>query len=136
MLLPLTPFVLILGLGNGLFSIAAVSTMMRLSTETQDASRMHAQGIKPGLKMGLWGAAQAVAFGLGGVVGTAVSDLSLRWMDSVSSAYSMVFALEALVFLSASVIAWRFKKLNVGTLDQPNSTTVAQGTSPLTLKAI
>jgi BCD family chlorophyll transporter-like MFS transporter len=55
--------------------------------------------------MGLWGAAQAVAFGLGGLVGTAASDLA-RWLiGTPAHAYAAVFAFEALLFVAAAALA-------------------------------
>ena len=50
--------------------------------------------------MGLWGAAQAIAFGLGGLVGTGASDLA-RWTALVAPelSYACVFAFEGLLFL-------------------------------------
>ena len=57
-----------LGVANGAFSIAAIATMMRLAGEGGAG--------REGTRMGLWGAAQAAAFGLGGLLGTAASDLA------------------------------------------------------------
>jgi BCD family chlorophyll transporter-like MFS transporter len=55
--------------------------------------------------MGLWGAAQAIAFGLGGFAGTVAVDLA-RWLiDSPVAAYATVFATEALLFLMSAVLA-------------------------------
>jgi len=57
--------------------------------------------------MGLWGAAQAVGFAVGGVAGTAASDLA-RWaLGSQVGAYGLVFAVEALLFGAAAVLALR-----------------------------
>ena len=109
--LPLNPILLVLGLGNGLFSIAAISTMMRLATQKKQALEIHGESVKPGIRMGLWGAAQAIAFGLGGVIGTAASDFSKVWFANASWAYAIVFALEALMFVISAWIAWRVKKL-------------------------
>lgn len=96
---PLAATVFALGAANGAFSIGAIGSMMRLASEGRHA--------REGVRMGLWGAAQAVAFGLGGLVGTGVSDLA-RWLiASPGVAYAMVFALEALVFLLSAVLAWR-----------------------------
>jgi MFS transporter, BCD family, chlorophyll transporter len=99
---PAWPFkatVFTLGVANGAFSIAAIATMMRLAGEGR-ASR-------EGVRMGLWGAAQAVAFGLGGLVGTGASDLA-RWLiGSPGAAYATVFAFEALLFVAAAVLAAR-----------------------------
>jgi len=110
--LPLNPILMVLGVGNGLFSIAAISTMMRLATQTNQASSIDSGGAKPGIRMGLWGAAQAVAFGLGGLVGTGASDMSMRLMGNPSLAYANVFALEAVMFLIAAWIAQRVKALS------------------------
>jgi BCD family chlorophyll transporter-like MFS transporter len=91
--------VFVLGVANGAFSIAAIGTMMRLACEGPAASE--------GVRMGLWGASQAIAFGLGGLIGTAASDLA-RWLiGTVGTAYASVFAAEAVLFLVAAAIAAR-----------------------------
>ena len=55
--------------------------------------------------MGLWGAAQALAFGGGGLLGTGLSDVA-RWLVAEpASAYAAVFAVEALLFLLAARLA-------------------------------
>lgn len=96
---PLNATVFALGVANGAFSIGAIGSMMRLAAEGRQA--------REGVRMGLWGAAQAVAFGLGGLVGTGASDLA-RWLiASPGVAYAMVFALQALAFLLSAVLAWR-----------------------------
>ncbi len=96
---PLKATVFALGLANGAFSIGAIGSMMRLAGEGRQA--------REGVRMGLWGAAQAVAFGLGGLVGTGASDLA-RWLiASPGSAYAAVFALEGLLFLFSAALAWR-----------------------------
>jgi BCD family chlorophyll transporter-like MFS transporter len=96
---PLKATVFALGAANGAFSIGAIGSMMRLATE--------GRGAREGVRMGLWGAAQAVAFGLGGLVGTGASDLA-RWLiASPGVAYAMVFALQAIAFLFSAVLAWR-----------------------------
>jgi BCD family chlorophyll transporter-like MFS transporter len=96
---PLTATVFLLGAANGAFSIAAIASMMRLAHEGRQR--------RAGVRMGLWGAAQAVAFGLGGVLGTGASDLA-RWLiGSPVAAYCTVFALEALLFVGAAWLAAR-----------------------------
>ncbi len=42
--------------------------------------------------MGLWGAAQALAFGLGGLLGTGASDLARAAFGGPALAYAAVFA--------------------------------------------
>jgi BCD family chlorophyll transporter-like MFS transporter len=88
-----------LGAANGAFSIGAIGSMMRL------ASQGH--GSREGVRMGLWGAAQAIAFGLGGLVGTGASDLARHLIASPGTAYAFVFALEALAFIASALLAWR-----------------------------
>jgi BCD family chlorophyll transporter-like MFS transporter len=55
--------------------------------------------------MGLWGAAQALAFGLGGFVGTVGADLARHITQSPATAYEIVFVGEALLFLVAAVLS-------------------------------
>jgi len=99
---PTWPFratVFALGAANGAFSIAAIASMMRLASEGRHA--------REGVRMGLWGAAQAVAFGMGGLVGTGASDLA-RWLiGTPAMAYAAVFAFEAVLFIIAAVLAAR-----------------------------
>lgn len=92
---PLRANIGVLGVANGAFSIAAIATMMRLST--------HGTKGHEGTRMGLWGAAQAIAFGLGGILGTGASDLARWLMESTGQAYASVFALEAVMF---TLSAW------------------------------
>ena len=94
---PLAANVFLLGAANGAFSIAAIGSMMRLAA----VGRQRREGVR----MGLWGAAQALAFGLGGLAGAAASDVA-RWLiGSPGAAYACVFALEALLFLVAARLA-------------------------------
>lgn len=94
---PLKPNVMLLGMANGSFSIAAIATMMRLATAGGD---QHA-----GTRMGLWGASQAIAFGLGGLLGTAASDLALYVLAEKGTAYAWVFGFEAAMFVLAAACA-------------------------------
>ena len=96
---PLAATVFVMGAANGAFSIAAIGSMMSLAGQGQQA--------REGVRMGLWGAAQAVAFGLGGIIGTGASDLS-HWLIGVTGpAYSAVFAFEAALFVLAAWLAFR-----------------------------
>lgn len=55
--------------------------------------------------MGLWGAAQAIAFGMGGFLGTALVDVA-QWIGGPSGLpYAFVFGLEALGFVVAPWLA-------------------------------
>ena len=96
---PLAPNVFLLGLANGAFAVAAIGAMMRLSGEGDEA--------RTGARMGLFGAAQAIAFGLGSFLGTAAADIMRALLTSDAAAYGSVFALEGLVFLIAARLAWR-----------------------------
>jgi BCD family chlorophyll transporter-like MFS transporter len=56
--------------------------------------------------MGLWGAAQAIAFGLGGLLGAAGVDITRLMTGSPIMAYVVVFAVQAVLFgVSARLIA-------------------------------
>ena len=57
--------------------------------------------------MGLWGAAQAIAFGIGGLAGSALSDLGRRALGSAASGFALVFAGEAGLFVFAAALALR-----------------------------
>lgn len=96
---PLRTHVFLLGLATGAFSIAAIASMMQLAGQGRPGSE--------GLRMGLWGAAQALAFASGGVLGTGLSDLARWWLGQAAPAYGLVFALEALLFLLAAHLAQR-----------------------------
>lgn len=96
---PLQFNVVLLGLANGAFSIAAITTMMRLAGEGGAG--------REGTRMGLWGAAQAVAFGLGGLLGTGASDLAHALLSEPGKAYACVFALQAALFAVSAVVALR-----------------------------
>ena len=94
---PLKPNVFLLGVANGSFSIAAIATMMRLATQGGEA--------RAGTRMGLWGAAQAIAFGLGGLLGTAASDIAHYFMTAQGTAYACVFGFETVMFVMSAVCA-------------------------------
>jgi len=94
---PLKQNVFILGLANGAFSIAAIASMMRLAVV--------GGGGKEGVRIGLWGGAQAIAFGLGGLLGAGASDLARSIFTNPSSAYSSVFFIEAILFIASAYMA-------------------------------
>ena len=75
-----------LGVSNGAFAVAAIGSMMGLAAT--------GAGSREGTRMGLWGAAQAIAFGLGGVTATLSVDLARAFAASPLVAYASVFALE------------------------------------------
>ncbi len=56
--------------------------------------------------MGLWGAAQAIAAGFGGLAGAAGVD-ALRLVLTDAAAFGCVFAAEGFLFLAAAAMAAR-----------------------------
>lgn len=99
---PLTANVALLGLANGVFAVAAIGAMIALAGRGQAEGREQA-----GLRMGVWGAAQAIAFGLGGLLGATGVDLGRRRIDSPATVFTLVFLVEALVFVAAAALAMR-----------------------------
>jgi len=97
--LPLRGLVLLLGVANGAFAIAAIGSMMMLASTGREG--------REGVRMGLWGAAQAIAFGIGGFAGTVASDLFRAFVSDVGHAYAGVFACEAALFLVSAWLASR-----------------------------
>lgn len=94
---PLRANVFALGFANGVFAVAAIGSMMGLAGEGTTA--------REGVRMGLWGAAQAIAFGAGSFVGTMAVDL-VRWLTAAPVlAYSIVFAIEAVLFVLSALRA-------------------------------
>jgi MFS transporter, BCD family, chlorophyll transporter len=91
--------VFLLGIFNGAFSIAAIGSMM------QFASVGSAQ--REGVRMGIWGASQAMAFGLGGIIGTGLSDIARIVLGDPASAYAFVFFLEGILFVVAAYLSYQ-----------------------------
>jgi BCD family chlorophyll transporter-like MFS transporter len=96
---PLTANVFVLGLANGCFTVAAIGSMMALAGA--------AGAGRTGMRMGLWGAAQGIAFGAGGLAGAAGVDLLLAVTGVPEVAYGSVFAAEGGLFLLSAAIAAR-----------------------------
>jgi len=97
--LPVEAMVVSLGIANGVFAVAAISSMMTLVGRGRSG--------REGTRMGIWGAAQAFAFGLGGFAGTVAADVAHRVLDDFGAAYALVFAAEAALFVVAAAIALR-----------------------------
>ncbi|MEL6750763.1 MAG: PucC family protein, partial [Pseudomonadota bacterium] len=96
---PLRANVAFLGFANGAFAVAAIGSMMGLAN--------HGEAKREGTRMGLWGASQAVAFGLGGFLGTIAIDAARALMGDAVAAYSAVFAAEAVLFVVSATIAFK-----------------------------
>lgn len=90
----LRPVILVLGVANGTFAVSAIGAMMALANSGR-ASR-------EGVRMGVWGAAQALAFALGGLAGTLASDIARAALDAPATAYAAVFLGEMALFLIAA----------------------------------
>lgn len=95
--LPIVPLTVVFGLGNGLFVVGAVGSMMRIAAQQTGAT---------GTRMGVFGAAQAIAAGVAGLIATGMVDLARLALPS-EAAYGLVFILEALLFLAAAWMAAR-----------------------------
>jgi BCD family chlorophyll transporter-like MFS transporter len=96
---PLRGSLIALGVSNGVFTIAAIGSMMALAGQGEPGSS--------GVRMGLWGAAQALGFALGGLLATSLVDSARSLLASSSGAFAVVFGAEALLFLAAAVLAAR-----------------------------
>ncbi|MEL6298655.1 MAG: BCD family MFS transporter [Pseudomonadota bacterium] len=96
---PLEASVFALGLANGAFAVAAIGSMMGLAGAGRPG--------REGTRMGLWGAAQAIAFGLGIVLGSAVVDAARYLSGEPHIAYAIVFTLEGALFVLAAALAAR-----------------------------
>ena len=96
---PLKANVFALGFANGAFAVAAIGSMMGLA----GVGRQKREGVR----MGVWGAAQAIAFGLGGFLGTVAVDATRAATGTVATAYGTVFVMEGLLFVAAALLALR-----------------------------
>ena len=98
---PLQANIFLLGVANGTFAVAAIGAMMMLASGGDGASE--------GMRMGVWGAAQAVSFGLGGFLGTVAIDVTRALTGDTPLSFAVVFGLEAGLFLLAAAIALLIK---------------------------
>lgn len=99
--IPLFPLVISLGFFNGMFAVAAIGSMMALASD--------GRGKREGTRMGLWGAAQAIAAGFGGLLGAAAVDV-MRMSMADGPAFGVVFLCEAGLFLAAAFMALHVMK--------------------------
>jgi len=100
----LLPAVFALGFFNGTFAVAAIGSMMALAGEGREK--------REGTRMGLWGAAQAIAAGFGGLTGAAAADI-MRTITADAPAFGTVFVFEAGLFLCAALMAMRIMEGSV-----------------------
>ena len=94
---PLRLSVVGLGVANGAFAVSAIGSMMGLASTGRES--------REGTRVGLWGAAQAVAFGAGGLFGTGLIDVTRLLFAAPGLAYAAVFVAQASVFLVAAWLA-------------------------------
>ncbi len=93
-----TYLVVALGFFNGMFAVAAIGAMMALASE--------GRAQREGTRMGLWGAAQAIAAGFGGLTGAVLVDIARKFAPD-GPAFGAVFAFEACLFAAAALMAAR-----------------------------
>ena len=94
---PLKANVFGLGVANGIFAVAAVGAMLGLASDGSSSGE--------GARMGVWGAAQAVAFGAGGLLGAVIVDQLRGTMADDGSAFQIVFVVEGAMFIIAALVA-------------------------------
>jgi BCD family chlorophyll transporter-like MFS transporter len=97
--LPLKAAVFALGFANGAYAVAAIGSMMGLASSGRSG--------REGMRMGIWGASQALAFGAGGFLGTVAVDVLRNLVATPFTAYALVFLAEAALFIVASALAVR-----------------------------
>lgn len=114
---PLAANVFALGLANGVFAVAAIGAMMGLAREGSEA--------REGARMGVFGAAQAIGFGIGSFSGTVLSDVMRALTGSDPLGYGAVFAAEGLIFLVAAALALRLGSHDPATGPSPDTGRVA-----------
>lgn len=98
---PIAANVALLGFCNGVFAVSAIGAMMALAGQGGAKDSRSREGIR----MGVWGAAQAIAFGLGGLTGAVGVDAMRSITGTTGLAFSNVFAVEAGLFLVAAWLA-------------------------------
>ena len=114
---PLKQNVFLLGMANGAFAVSAIGSMMTLASAGRDS--------REGVRMGLWGAAQAIAFGFGGFLGAAASDVAKLALGAPGLAYGVVFAFEATLFVAAATLARNIGRApSVASYSSPSEFTV------------
>ena len=96
---PLTANVAALGFFNGAFAVAAIGSMMGLAGAGKRT--------REGVRMGVWGTAQAIAFGLGGLSGAMGVDIARKVMGRDGMAFQLIFAVEAGLFILSALLAMR-----------------------------
>jgi len=107
---PLTANVAALGFFNGAFAVAAIGSMMGLAGAGKRT--------REGVRMGVWGTAQAIAFGLGGLSGAMGVDIARNAMGRDGMAFQLIFAVEAGLFILSALLAMRVATVRQRTENQ------------------
>ena len=88
---------LALGIANGCFAIGAIGAMLGLAQRGGES--------RAGLRMGVFGAAQAIAQAGGAFLGAVASDATRALFGNDVLGYGSVFAIEAVAFVAAAALA-------------------------------
>lgn len=99
---PLVPNVFALGFFSGVFAVAAIGAMMGLAGAGERT--------REGVRMGVWGAAQAIAFGMGGLVGALGVDFARRGLGHDAAAFQLIFSIEGGLFVAAAWLAFKVSR--------------------------
>ncbi len=94
-----TAIVMMLGLANGVFAIGAIGSMMALTGDKTDG--------RAGLRLGVFGAAQALAYATGTMSGAIGVDAAKALLESPLRGYLAVFSVEAVLFAGSAFLALR-----------------------------
>ena len=100
-----------LGFANGIYAVAAIGSMFTLA---ESAGRA-----REGIRMGLFGAAQGVAFGIGGMGGSSLSDAMRYLTGAPDLAYGLVFTAEAVLFIISAGLALSIGRRGVSQTASP-----------------
>ncbi len=92
----LAPAILLMGLGMGLFNVGGLALMMGMAVNQLT-----------GLYMGTWTLAQALGNGLASIGGGLLFTLGLRLLGDQTSAYALVFLIEAIGLLATMAMLGR-----------------------------
>ena len=100
---PVRANAVLLGVANGAFAVSAIGAMLGLAGQNLAGEG----GAREGVRVGVWGAAQAVAMGLGGLAGTGCSDAARAVLGHPGPAYALVFTGQAALFMVAARLGAR-----------------------------
>ena len=101
-----TAIVMLLGLANGVFAIGSIGSMMDLTGDKSDG--------RAGLRLGVFGAAQALAYATGTMAGAVGVDTAKLLLDSPLRGYLAVFSVEAVLFGASALLALRSASREAG----------------------